>query len=371
MKVGILTSSRADYGIYQPLLQKFKADDFFQLEIIAFGTHFSQYHGYSISQIKEDGFKKIHGLNTLLANDDQEAISSAYGLTVVKFAQFWDTNKFDLVFCLGDRYEMSAAVQASIPFGVSLAHIHGGETTLGAIDNSFRHQITIASKFHFTSTDQYAQRVTQLVGSGKYVTNVGALSLDGMENMDLPDEKVMREKYSIPSGNYALVTFHPETVFPDRNIEFARQVRDGLARSMDQLNFVVTLPNADTLGTVYRDVLNSLRSEFSDQVVLIENFGRRDYFAAMKYSSLLIGNTSSGIIEAASLNKYFINVGNRQQGRAQSANVVNCDFDARSIQKHLIEALTLGNYNGKNIYYKEGTVDKIINAIKCYFDEKL
>ena len=159
MKVGILTSSRADFGIYLPLLNYIKEIPLFDIEIIAFGTHLSKSHGYTIEMIEEIGFSKIYKISSLISNDDEESISTSYGLTIIKFGNFWAKNKFDIVFCLGDRFEMSAAVQAGIPFGIKYAHFHGGEITLGAIDNIYRHQITLASLLHFTATKFFSRKV--------------------------------------------------------------------------------------------------------------------------------------------------------------------------------------------------------------------
>ena len=152
MKIAVLTSSRADYGIYLPLLNEIKKDHFFDLEIIAFGTHLSIKHGYTLDDIEKDGYDTIHKITSLIDDDSEKGIVVSYGRTVLEFSNFWENKYFDLVFCLGDRFEMNAAVQACIPFGIKLAHIHGGENTLGAIDNKYRHQITIASDIHFVST---------------------------------------------------------------------------------------------------------------------------------------------------------------------------------------------------------------------------
>ena len=152
MKIAVLTSSRADYGIYLPLLDALKKENDIILEIITFGTHLSRFHGYSIEGVQNDNYATIHQINSLLVTDDEASIATSYGMTVLKFSDFWSKNTYDLVFSLGDRFEMSAAVQAGIPFQVKFAHIHGGETTLGAIDNIYRHQITIASSYHFTAT---------------------------------------------------------------------------------------------------------------------------------------------------------------------------------------------------------------------------
>ena len=189
MRIGVLTSSRADYGIYLPLLNKLKADLFFNLEIIAFGTHLSKSHGFTLTEIEKDGFDNIHTISSFISNDDEQAIATSYGLTLLKFADFWQTNKYDLIFCLGDRFEMSAAVQASIPFGVRLAHLHGGETTLGAIDNIYRHQITLASDLHFVSSKNNMKKVEQLIGRSKDIYHVGSLSLNDI-NTFKPIKKV-------------------------------------------------------------------------------------------------------------------------------------------------------------------------------------
>src|SRR6187402_1429695 len=174
MKIGVLTSSRADYGIYLPLLRKMKNDPSFGLEIIAFGTHASKFHGYTVNEILDSSFGKVHIISALISNDDEQSIATSYGLTALKFADFWAQQQYDWVFCLGDRFEMSAAVQAGIPFGVKFAHIHGGETTLGAIDNIYRHQITLASALHFTSTDIFKNKVIDLIGSSENVFDVGS-----------------------------------------------------------------------------------------------------------------------------------------------------------------------------------------------------
>ena len=366
MKIGILTSSRADYGIYLPLLKKMKLDSFFALEIIAFGTHLSKFNGYTVDQIKEDNYSKIHEISALISNDNEQSIATSYGVTVLKFADFWANNQFDLVFCLGDRFEMSAAVQAGIPFGVQFAHIHGGETTLGAIDNIYRHQITLASQIHFTSSDNYTGKVISLTGNTDKVHTVGALSLDEMSSFKPIEKDEFYSKFSIPSKDYAVITFHPETVAVNDNVHYANQMKSALSAIANELFLVITMPNADTLGTAYRQELENLKKENPNQVLLIENFGKDNYFSAMYYAQLLIGNTSSGIIEAASFGKYVINVGDRQKGRAQSKNVLDTNFDANAIVSKTKEAIKLGEYKGTNIYFKEGAADSIINIIKKY-----
>jgi len=366
MKIGVLTSSRADYGIYLPLLQKLKVDDLFQLEIIAFGTHLSHNHGYTLSNIKSDGYEIIHQITSLENDDSQKGISISYGNTVLKFSEFWQDNTFDLVFCLGDRFEMSAAVQASIPFCVKLAHIHGGETTLGAIDNIYRHQITLASQIHFVSTVNYKKKVKSIIGIGEGIYNVGALSLDNIKNFQPIEKAIFLDTFNLKEEPYALVTFHPETIAVDANFVYANQMRNALVELSKSINIVITMPNADTLGSVYREQINQLKKDHPNTIFLIENFGKNNYFSAMHYASLLLGNTSSGIIEAASFKKNVINVGSRQKGRAHGANVFNVEFNSKMIIEKTTEVLQLPNFEDENIYFKLNTANSIINKIKYH-----
>ncbi|RZK65687.1 MAG: UDP-N-acetylglucosamine 2-epimerase (hydrolyzing), partial [Pedobacter sp.] len=257
----------------------------------------------------------------------------------------------------------AAAVQAGIPFGVKFAHLHGGETTLGAIDNVYRHQITLASRLHFPATSHFANRIADLLGNEDNIFTVGSLSIDELNEMPISSEEEFRSKYDIKE-DFALLTFHPETVSPKENTQHADFVFEALHEISQKILLVITMPNADTFGTVYRSALLKLKSKAESRVVLVENFGKLNYFAAMRYSKLLIGNTSSGIIEAASFGKYVINVGDRQKGRAQSGNVFDIPFSTKKLTDVLEEVLTLGDYTGENIYHIPGTVELIIDNLK-------
>jgi GDP/UDP-N,N'-diacetylbacillosamine 2-epimerase (hydrolysing) len=364
IRLGVLTSSRADFGIYLPLLNKLKCDSFFKLEIIAFGTHLSHYHGYTISEIEKNGFDCIRQISSIISNDDEQSVSSSYGLTVLKFSSFWNFNKYDIVLCIGDRFEMSAAVQAGIPFGILFAHIHGGETTLGAIDNIYRHQITLASFLHFTASKIFTSKVVELIGSSKNVYTVGALSLDGIFSFNPLPKSLFYDKFSIPPLDFALITFHPETISPELNKIYAKEMRIALEYLTSYLFLVITMPNADTMGSIFRNEIEELKNNFPDKIMCIENLGKEHYFNAMFYAKLLIGNTSSGIIEAASFGKFVVNVGDRQKGRLQSQNIRNAEFKSHSILEEVNNVLHLGEFKGVNQYYQKGAVQKIIDVLK-------
>ncbi|MGY4383094.1 GDP/UDP-N,N'-diacetylbacillosamine 2-epimerase (hydrolyzing) [Pedobacter sp. UYP24] len=367
MKIGILTSSRADFGIYLPLIRELKKDSFFYPNIIAFGTHLSPFHGETIKQIQNEGFEVKYKVESMLLTDSPEAIATAVGLTTIKFADFWQKYKseFDLVFCLGDRYEMFAAVTAGIPFDIPFAHLHGGESTLGAIDNIYRHAITLASKHHFVATNIYSERVASIIGSDKNITTVGALSLDNVSTMEMLSIDDFRTKWDIDlSIKTILFTFHPETIAYHENWKYVNELIQAIDVIKANYQILVTMPNADTAGNIIRNALNTNFSNDS-RVFLIENLGTESYFAAMKYCSFLLGNTSSGIIEAASFGKYVINLGDRQKGRAVGNNVIHTEISSRAIINAVCEIESMESIGKENIYWNSGATNKIIEELKA------
>lgn len=364
MKIGVLTSSRADYGIYKPLLKELSLDSDIDLHILVFGMHVMKKFGLSIDEIKSDDFGTLHELSGLVDKDDVKSISESYAKVCQNFGSFYEGHKFDLVLALGDRFEMSAAVQAGIPFNVNFAHIHAGETTLGAIDNIYRHQISLASEILFTSTEEYAEIGKQYAKDKNKVHCVGALSLDGIDDLIFDDEEVFKNTFKIPMKDFALVTFHSETVQFEKNNFFAQQMFEALGKISQDIHCVISMPNADTMGSIYRGKILELAKSSPKSITIVENFGKRHYFNAMHYSKFLIGNSSSGILEAASFNKYVLNVGDRQKGRAQSQNVLNVPFEVDKIVKGARKLLSTGTFDGENIYFCESSAEKIRNIIK-------
>ena len=365
MHIAVLTSSRADYGIYLPLLKKLNSDPFFNLTIIAFGTHLSRLHGYTIQNILDDGFEVSEKLETLILGDTEAAISNAIGNTVTRFSNLWSriSSKIDIVFALGDRYEMFAAVAASVPFNIKIAHIHGGETTLGAIDNKFRHAISLMSTLHFASTDEYCERIKNLIGSDRNIFKIGALSLDNLSELQILSVNDFQEKYDIDlSIPTVLVTFHPETVNTEKNGFYALELVKTFNILSKKKQIVITLPNSDTFGSIIRSQFLELANK-NGMIHCVENFGSIGYFSCMSYCSFMIGNTSSGIIEAASLGKFVINLGNRQAGRIRSHNVIDTEIDCTEIL-NTINRIADFEYKGTNVYYVSNSASAIVTALK-------
>jgi GDP/UDP-N,N'-diacetylbacillosamine 2-epimerase (hydrolysing) len=367
MKIGILTSSRADFGIYLPLLNAIKNDNYFTLSLIVFGTHLSKKHGYTINEIIDNGLTPEFIFEPILFGDRPADIAKSISGTFNQFENFWANNyeNFDLVLCLGDRYEMFAAVTSGIPFRIKFGHIHGGETTLGAIDNIYRHAISLASYIHFTAAENFSKRVSSLIHSNENIFTVGSLSLDGIDQVVSLTEKEFFDKWNINLKEPSiLVTVHPETV-AFQEVEHHSQVMLKVIKELSKdFQILITMPNADTNGMVIRNMINhNLKGE--NNIFVIESLGKQSYFAAMKYCSFLLGNTSSGIIEAASFNKYVINIGDRQKGRLASDNVLHTKFNSVEILekvKYIRENKFI--YTGTNKYFQLNVANSIINILK-------
>tara|TARA_Y100001958_G_C21238683_1_gene565784 strand:- start:1256 stop:2386 length:1131 start_codon:yes stop_codon:yes gene_type:complete len=366
LSIGLLTSSRADYGIYKPLLKSISRDKMIDLTIIVFGMHLKKKYGKTVHQITQDKFGNIDIVEGMSDKDSPLDIAVSYGQLIKNFSQYWAKNRYDYVIALGDRFEMSAAVQSGIPFEVKFIHLHGGEKTLGSLDNIYRHQITLASKIHFVATDQYLKKVYNIIGSKENIYNHGALSLDGIDEIELPKWSNVCEKFGINHDDYILVTFHPETVGLDKNKDFSNIVFETLAKISEDTNIVITMPNADAAGDLYRNSMIKLSKLYSNKISIVENFGRENYFAAMKNASMMIGNTSSGILESASFKKYVINVGDRQKGRLKNKNVFDVPFSKDKIVQKYNSIKKLAEYSGKNIFFKKNTAEKIIDTIRSY-----
>jgi len=364
MKVGVLTSSRADFGIYLPLLKLLKKDSFFNLEIIVFGTHLSKKHGETITEIEQYQFCKIHKIKTTPNSDSAKDISNSIGGTISKFSEFWSKNKYDLVFCLGDRYEMFAAVSSATTFNLKFAHIHAGETTLGAIDNGYRHSISLFSDFLFVSTEKYKHRAINLVNGSAKVYNVGALSIDNLHNTELFSKEEFLKEYEIDMNIPTILsTFHPETVNFHKNEIYIDELLSAFNVLLNAYQIVITLPNADTMGELIRNKIIKYQQK-NKKLIVIESFGMKGYLSCMKYSRLLLGNSSSGFVEALFFSKPVVNLGNRQKGRIVTENILNIKIIKSEIIKTINAIESIGVYVKNNIYGDGDSSKKIIKIIK-------
>lgn len=364
MRVAVLTSSRADFGIYIPLLNLLRREKNVDYEIIAFGSHLSVFHGYTVLEIINKGFNVNYQIDTQLSGDSPDAINSSISITINKFSSFWSlkANYYDFVLCLGDRYEMMAAVLSGIGHRIRFVHIHAGESTLGSHDDVYRNTISLCSSILLTSTETYAHRAKDLCKSNN-VYCVGALSLDGIESLRIGTIKTFKDLFGIDLEiPTILFTYHPDL---ELEADFEKGTEDlinVIKFFSDRYQFIISTPNADAGGArFYKHLTEALSAR---NCFFISNMGKENYFTAMKFSKLLVGNTSSGIIEAASFRKYTVNIGKRQEGRAVSGNVLNASLNYEIICDKVEKALALGEYLGDNIYYKSGVSEQILQILK-------
>lgn len=362
MEIAILTSSRADFGFYKPLIKELKKYKNVKIKLVVFGTHLSHKHGYTVTYIKEQGYKVYKEIDTLIKGDSPEIISKTIAKVHQKFASFWNENIFDLIICLGDRYEMFAAVSASVPFNIPVAHISGGEETLGAIDTIYRHSLSLMAKYHFTNTKKNALRVAQIIGSNQHIYHTGSLAIDNIKETKLLSKAQFKTKFKFDiSVPFILFTFHPETVDFKKNNIYAKTIEALLLKI--NVSVLVTMPNADTAGSEIRKVINKA-AKINKLIHVVESLGSEGYYTALQNCLFVLGNSSSGIVEAASFAKYVINIGNRQKGREKGNNVIDVVMDEKKIITAMQSLQKLPKLSNKNIYGNGDAAKKITTIIK-------
>ena len=365
VKIGILTSSRADYSIYYPLIKALNLLPNSSIEIIAFGTHLSEDYGYTVNQILSDGFDVPHRINNCYAiGDSPSDIANAMGNTMLEFSRFWESNHFDLVFCLGDRYEMFAAVAASVPFQVKIAHLYGGEKTEGAIDDCLRHALSLMSKYHFAACEAYKNRVIELTSNADNVFNFGHLSIDNLERLPLLSIEELQTKigvdFALPT---ILCTFHPETVNYESNALYALEICDAFSE-LNDFQILITMPNSDTGGAIIRSSFETLAKN-NAHIFTTENLGTIGYLSAMKHCKMMVGNTSSGFVEASYFPTTVINLGERQTGRIITPNIFNTAISKQEIVDAVRNNSNSTYENTKiQIYGIGNTADLICNELQ-------
>jgi GDP/UDP-N,N'-diacetylbacillosamine 2-epimerase (hydrolysing) len=360
--IKILTSSRADYSVYLPLLKALRKDGSFEVRIVAFGTHLSQKYGSTVEAIVRDGLFPVDRVDTMAEGDSPADIATSMGKTTKAFATYWQKESVstDLVICIGDRYEMFSAVAATVPFNLEVAHFYGGEQTLGAIDDRFRHCISIMSELHFTSTKKYADNVARITGNKKNIHNVGALATDSIVGFQPLTAEQFESRFGFSLHSPVLCTYHPVTTLPDGGMRELEALVTFLATVKGQV--VITMPNADTFGQKVRDEWKKL--EERSNIIFVESLGFDGYYTAMSACSLVIGNSSSGIVEAASFGKYAINIGSRQLGRLAGKNVIHCTGTLPEINKVYRSVSKRRSPGKKNIYGEGKTTGKVMAILK-------
>ncbi len=363
--IGVVTVGRSDYGNYVPLLRAIQRDAALRLQLIVGGMHLSAAFGLTVEAIRADGFDIADRVEMLLSSDAPEGIATSMGVGVMGFAQAYARHRPDVLVVLGDRFEMYAAASAAVPFRMPIAHIAGGELTEGAIDNSFRHAITKLSHLHFVTTATYAARVIQMGEEPWRVTVSGALGLDHLQAFVASGRPALEALVGLRLDPPPLVvTYHPVTLEYDR----AGVQIDALLNALQPLDrpLIFTLPNADTNGRVIRQRIEAFVAR-RPSAVLVPNLGTQAYFSLMAHAAAMVGNSSSGLVEAPSFGLPVVDIGTRQAGRLRAANVIPCGYGADEIRQALARALSpefrAGLQGLRNPYGEGRASERILEAL--------
>lgn len=321
--IGVVTVGRSDYGIYRPVLREIQAREGLELHLLVSGAHLLPVYGLTVREIEKDGFPIAERIQMLEPSDSPEGIARSIGRGVTGFAGALARRAPDILVLLGDRFEMLAAAAAALPFTIPIAHIHGGELTEGAFDDAIRHAITKMSHLHFVATETYRRRILQLGEEPWRVAVSGAPGLDNVLTVDAATVEQLRARLNLGLEQpFLLVTFHPVTL----EQEDTERHLDELLTALSALDFdlVFTLPTFDAgSGSVIQRLQRFVASR--PGATLVDSLGTQAYFGLMKRAAAMVGNSSSGIIEAASFKLPVVNIGNRQRGRERPKNVIDVE----------------------------------------------
>jgi UDP-N-acetylglucosamine 2-epimerase (non-hydrolysing)/GDP/UDP-N,N'-diacetylbacillosamine 2-epimerase (hydrolysing) len=369
-KICVVTGSRAEYGLLSSLMAAIQADSDMQLQVIATNMHLSSEFGLTYKEIEADGFHIDKKVQMLLSSDTANATTKSVGLATIGFADAYEDLQPDLIVVLGDRYEILAAVTAALFYKIPVVHLHGGEITEGAYDDSIRHAITKMSHLHFTSTEEYRKRVIQLGEQPDRVFSVGAIGVENIKNTPLMPKKELESCLGFSLAEKTiLVTYHPVTL---ENATAEQQTRNLLEvlEGLKEYKIIFTFPNSDTGGKVIINLINQFVKHHKDRSIAFASLGKRRYLSTLQYISAVVGNSSSGIIEVPSFGIPTLNIGDRQKGRISADSVIHCGTSKEEIEKGLdilfSEQTIKVAKQKQNPYDGEETVETIFHQLKKY-----
>ncbi|MCR5107244.1 MAG: UDP-N-acetylglucosamine 2-epimerase (hydrolyzing) [Lachnospiraceae bacterium] len=339
-KICIVTGSRAEYDLLKPVILKLQSDEEIECDLVVTGSHLEESFGNTVSEIDRDEVRVTEKIKIPMDSDTKLDMARSVAAGIEKFAEYFNDNVYDMLIVLGDRFEIYAVAIAAAMLSIPIAHLYGGDTTEGAVDEYMRHGITKMSYLHFTSAEEYRKRVIQLGEDPQRVFNVGSL---GVENcMKLPlmelDELNASLATELKEVSYAVVTYHPVTM-ENGSVKWQTDELIRAMSDMDELSYIITLSNADAGGRYINEKWKEEASRH-DNWTVIPSLGAVRYLSAVKYSAFVLGNSSSGISEVPSMKVPTVNIGDRQKGRIMADSVISCDPSSDSIKSAMIKALS-------------------------------
>lgn len=365
-KIAVLTATRAEYGLLKPIIKCLLESEVFDVKILVTGAHLSGNQGFTVQEIENDGFSIDKKIDILLQGDSSACVSKSMGLAMIGFSDYFEGSQLDYLMVLGDRYETLAVCCVAMNARIPIIHLYGGEVTEGAVDEAIRHSITKMSLYHFTSTEEYRRRVIQLGESPERVFNVGAVGVENVLNEPKLDREELSNMLNFKLDKpYGIVTFHPVTLEGDCERQ-CKNLLEAISHFKDY-QFIITGANADCGG----EIINKALQEYADNhenVYFTYSLGMKKYLSALNNAAFVLGNSSSGIIEAPSFEIPTINIGNRQKGRMQAESVINCGTEAEeiiaAIQKAMSQDFRDGIKNVKNPYGNGKTSEKLVSILE-------
>ena len=368
-KICVLTATRAEYGLLKPVIVKLMAITDFDVRVAVTGMHLSPEFGLTYKEIENDGILIDEKIEILMSSDTPSGISKTMGLAMTGFADYFARLQPDMLLVLGDRYETLAVCCSAMNQMIPIVHLYGGEATEGLIDESIRHSISKMSYLHFTSTEAYRKRVIQLGENPNRVFNAGSLGIENIKTISYLSKSELLKSLNLPVNiPYAVVTFHPVTL---EQASSEKQVEELLKAVSAQTNmsFIFTKGNSDTYGRIINRMIDNFVKNH-ENCTAVASLGTIKYLSALKYCNLVIGNSSSGIVEAPSFKIPTINIGDRQKGRIQALSVVNCEPNYTSIIEAIKKVSTkefIKNLASvENPYERDNTSSFIVTTIKDY-----
>ena len=369
----VVTGSRAEYGLLKPLINKIKLDKNLNLQLIVTGMHLSSEFGLTYKEIEKDNFFIKDKIEVNLSSDTPSAICKSISLGIIGFSDSFNRLNPHIIIVLGDRYEILASCIAATIHNIPIAHINGGESTEGVMDEAIRHSITKMGYLHFTSTETYRNRVIQLGEDHSRVFNVGALGVENILNLRLLSKEELEKYIGFKfDSKVALLTYHSVTLDKENHYYEFNEILNALDE-FENLKIIFTKGNSDTNGRIINDLIDKYVSTHKEKSISFKSMGQLNYLSAMKYSSFVIGNSSSGLIEAPTFNIPTINIGDRQRGRICPKSVINTNCKKQEIINAINTATSqdflLTIKNNENIYGNGQTSYKILETIKHFLYE--
>lgn len=374
-KILVVTGTRSEYGLLYNTMREIQKSEKLELQLIVTGNHLVSDFGGTIKEIKKDGFNIDEEIDMIINSDRKSALVKSMGIEIIQMAQSFDRLKPDLLLILGDRYETFMAATCAMMMNVSIAHMNGGESTEGAIDEQIRHAITKMAHIHFPGAEYYKERIIKMGEEAWRVFNVGQAGVENIKRIELYSKEAIEEELNIlDKKRLFMITYHPVTL----EIENVEMQVDNLLEALKEFdgNYVFTYPNADFGSKVIIDKINKFADE-NKNAYIFSSLGQKRYLSLLKYADVMVGNSSSGIIESQVFKLPVVNIGNRQKGRLRTQNIIDTGYSKAEILEGIKRALQDEQFKNQldnidNIYGDGNTSTKIIKVLETInIDKKL